>query len=458
MNRRNLVDALPPPPPPPRVTGYSSSLFIDQQSISTNNIECNICMQVLNDPTQCKNGHMFCRYCVVRSLATKSECPTCKVDLSASSISTNLFVKNLIDHMDVHCFTRLTELENANNGTNSMVAILEENDDNEEDETTATSGSKRKASSSSSSSSDSSSGAAAAKISKSDHCTWTGQLHAAKKHSDECEYALSLCSYGCGAVVRRIDMSEHEASICPKRNVKCGHEGCTATMPEPMIAAHEAKCEYKLVDCPFKEIGCKMRMVRKDVKAHHTDAMVAHNNLLLRDNIALRQKINQQTEAIAKHDQMSHARYRAQQKEIQSLQQNQMHRIVFKVDSAELVVSGGIEQLMSDTMTEGLHEAYMSVQHDTDHGSCGVYLNLRHGPYPCHVQGHIELLHWDEKPASACKEEMPHTFMEAEGFGSHEFIRMSRLTVPDSPYVKDGHVTFIMTFQIITLLETEDRE
>ena len=155
-------------------------------------------------------------------------------------------------------------------------------------------------SSSSSNSNSSSSGAAAtAKRAKSDHCTWTGKLHDAKQHFKTCVYAGARCGFGCGAVVRRIDMSDHESSLCPKREVKCSNVGCSAVMPEPMIAAHKANdCLYEVVDCPFSRVGCKDRMKRKDVDSHEEVAMKQHNRLLLQgmqllqqDNRSLQQKV-----------------------------------------------------------------------------------------------------------------------------------------------------------------------
>ena len=80
-------------------------------------------------------------------------------------------------------------------------------------------------------------------------------------------------------------MSEHEASICPKRAVLCTNEGCTALMPESMIAAHKANdCLYEVVDCPFKSVGCQENVVRKDANNHADTATNQHMLLLLQCN------------------------------------------------------------------------------------------------------------------------------------------------------------------------------
>ena len=112
----------------------------------------------------------------------------------------------------MYCFTRLEALEAANTSTSSNAATDVDADD-DGDDVDETIGKKRSraspTSSGSSSSSSSSSGASAAKRSKADHCMWTGKLCIAKQHFHECEYVGEICGFGCGAVVRRIDMAEH---------------------------------------------------------------------------------------------------------------------------------------------------------------------------------------------------------------------------------------------------------
>ncbi len=39
---------------------------------------CLICSQVMVDPMATKCGHMFCEKCILKHLATKSSCPSCK--------------------------------------------------------------------------------------------------------------------------------------------------------------------------------------------------------------------------------------------------------------------------------------------------------------------------------------------------------------------------------------------
>lgn len=43
--------------------------------------------------------------------------------------------------------------------------------------------------------------------------------------------------------------------------------------------AHEGQCPEKLVDCPYKDIGCTQKFKRKDTVDHLGDAVVVHLRL-----------------------------------------------------------------------------------------------------------------------------------------------------------------------------------
>ena len=459
---------------PPDV--LSSSLFVDSSLIES--LECIICTNVLNDPITCRNGHGFCRTCLEESMKTKKQCPTCKVAMTRASIGSNLYVKNQIENAHMYCFTRLEALEAANTSNSSnAVTDVDANDDDDDDDDVideaagkkrtraVPTGSESSSSSSSSSSRSSSSGPAAAKRAKSDICTWTGKLHGAKQHFKECVYAGALCGFGCGAVVRRIDMSEHEASLCPKQ-VQCTNVGCTAVMPEPMIAAHKANdCPYEVVDCPFSCVGCNERVLRKDVESHEEAAMKQHNRLLMQgmqtqqqdnlsfrqdnhsfrqDNLSFRQDIlsSRQDIQLLRQDNLSLQQKVAEQ---EKRLDRQLHQLVYKVKLADLVRAGEVN-MQSDEKMFGAYKAYVHVQkgHANNGDCCGVYLCLKNSPFPCHVSRTFEIVHWDGKPESACKKENTATYEEAEGDGWSKFIPLSKLTAAASPYVKDGHVTFIV--------------
>ena len=408
-------------------------------------------------------------------MKTKKTCPTCKVALTPTTIGSSLIVKNLIENAYVYCFTRLEALEAGNTSTSSAVTDEDADDDDEVDDAAgkkrsravpAGSGSSSSNSSSSSSSSgSSSSGTAAAKRAKSDHCMWTGKLQDARRHFNTCVYAGALCGFGCGAVIRRIDMTEHETSICPKRNVKCSNVGCTAVMPEPLLAAHKANvCLYEVVDCPFSSVGCNEQMLRKDIESHEEAAMKQHNRLLLQgmqslqqDNLTFRQEIFS-----SRQENLSF------RQDILSLQQDNLslqrkvakhgesldglaHQIVFKVKVADLVRDD--VDLYSDRKVFGACRVHLNVDRDPDntrHQVLRVYLFTADGPFPCRVIYTLEVVHWNGKSQSAYKQQKTFTYKNGMGIGIN--IPLNMLTAAESPYVQNCDVIFIATINILPLV------
>ncbi len=64
---------------------------------------CGICLNVLKDPSQCQNGHMFCFSCINQAMKTRQLCPCCNIPLYFQSLSYCLTVRNLIDKLTVKC-------------------------------------------------------------------------------------------------------------------------------------------------------------------------------------------------------------------------------------------------------------------------------------------------------------------------------------------------------------------
>ena len=444
---------------PPDV--LSTKLFV--KASVARNLECVICTNAFQDPVQCKScGRTLCRGCVedmMKSAIAKKQCPTCRKELTLESVVPNLSVKNLMGTAIVRCFTRLPELEAANISTSSnggstdVDADDDDIDGDDKDQAAAAAGSsgKRK-------SSNSSSGAAAEKKSKPDRCTWTGELDDARAHFNTCMYAGVVCRLGCGEVIKRIDMPEHEASDCPKRGaVPCTNAGCADVMPEPLLAAHQKNdCQYEVVDCPFQSVGCNERLLRKDVKHHENVAANQHILLLLQDNQTLRQnnqtlqqKVAELKESMEQGDAGLEQRLDGQAERLNSQQSS----IVFKVNLEGFLRGGGEVTMFSDHAMVGAYAVNMSVRKGfAENGdSCGMSLHLEDGPFPCRVFMNLEIVNWDGKMISNHKVEYAHTYEHAIGNGSAQFIPLSKLTEAGSSYVRAGYVTFITTFRILSL-------
>lgn len=59
--------------------GYPSEIFVNRTEVEKY-YECNVCIAVARDPVQCKQGHLFCKMCIERAIATKPICPCDNVE------------------------------------------------------------------------------------------------------------------------------------------------------------------------------------------------------------------------------------------------------------------------------------------------------------------------------------------------------------------------------------------
>ena len=126
----------------------TSKMFTNKDEIV--GFECLICLEILNDPVQCKRGHVFCRECILAALKKCEECPSCRDSLTEATLSECLFAKQQITSRQIYCFTCV--------------------DGGKEPE--------KKSSSSGSS------GGGAKKRAKIDACTWTGKLEVNRSFSN----------------------------------------------------------------------------------------------------------------------------------------------------------------------------------------------------------------------------------------------------------------------------------
>ena len=436
---------------------FSLELFVDNEFVEENNLDCSICLNVMNDSHQCRKGHSFCRDCLTEVLSKNEVCPECREKTTLQSISSCLLAKNMIDRADVYCFTRLEALQKAA-------------DENDDVSAGAAAGNKRKRT------------GKATKTAKSDHCTWTGKFYDARTHFDDCEHAGSMCKNdGCPAIVRRKDMAGHEIScpfrtqpcqwcqkrfpiigsrghrisisdhedICEKREVKCvhAHHGCKAVMWANMKAQHLANdCMYEMVACPFSTVGCDGWMMRKDIDSHEEAAAKQHNRLMLQDIQSLRQKIEEQEEKSVEQDET-----------IQSLlkktteQEALLHVIMLSVNVVDILRGVNLSLWSSQVAAEG-YRASLAIDtgYAVNGNCCGIRLLLENGPFPCRIFFTFEVVHWDGNHASVCKREFVTACnQQVKVQNCPQMIALSQLADIRSPYVNNHHVTFIAKFRIL---------
>jgi hypothetical protein len=172
---------------------------------------CPICLYVLKDPVQCKEGHAFCGDCSSRL----RQCACCRINLIPGGLTRNLIARDSIQELEVRCSTIYNSSETC--------------------------------------------------IKTNNCCSWLGKLKDQDKHLQlTCSFVLITCSYReCNAKVRQIDAPSHRFK-CGNKLSRC--EFChKVTKRKSLQVHHDVVCEEIFVSCPNK---CTEKIQRKNVETH----------------------------------------------------------------------------------------------------------------------------------------------------------------------------------------------
>ncbi|CAB4026994.1 TNF receptor-associated factor 6-like [Paramuricea clavata] len=155
--------------------GYPEYRF---QTSVDKNFFCPICTDVLKDPVQCHNQHLFCRACITEHLKNSQTCPVCMEKLTEEALSKPArIVTGYLDGLMVNC-------EHEERGCVELV-----------------------------------------------------ELGCLETHISVCEYKPVTCPNArCEAVVNMADLDEHTSEVCEYRQVYC--EECDENMSLKKYGKH----------------------------------------------------------------------------------------------------------------------------------------------------------------------------------------------------------------------------
>ena len=115
---------------------------------------------------------------------------------------------------------------------------------------------------------------------------------------NECPLREFACQY-CGENGTYTSITVTHDEICPQKIIFCPNDGCIQIMQRQLIKKHLEICEYTLVLCKYKSIGCDAEMRRKDIAKHEEEKDKVHLHValdavakLVQDNTDLKCKIS----------------------------------------------------------------------------------------------------------------------------------------------------------------------
>ena len=161
-------------------------------------------------------------------------------------------------------------------------------------------------------------------------CEWEGTVGTLEEHVATCDFTPVPCPKKCkqNDVIRKImrkDLEEHLNEQCLNRDYKCEYcekkdsyinitdvhdrkceekvipcpnAECTETIKRLNLKNHLVKdCQYTVISCKLRSIGCDVEMKRKDMGAHEQDDK-AHFHKALNTVVKLQDDLQSATETI----------------------------------------------------------------------------------------------------------------------------------------------------------------
>jgi len=142
-------------------------------------------------------------------------------------------------------------------------------------------------------------------INEKEGCKWQGEINdIATHHLNHCEYARVMCeNNGCKSIVQRQLLENHMQEDCPYRDANCQHchlkgshcfivdkhqdecpkfplpcpNGCeVGTITREDLDKHREICPLEMITCEYHDMGCEVKISRKDVQDHNRENVEEH--------------------------------------------------------------------------------------------------------------------------------------------------------------------------------------
>ena len=105
-------------------------------------------------------------------------------------------------------------------------------------------------------------------------CEWVGEAGVLSQHILTCPKRPWSCRY-C-EFTSTSDAKKNHAEQCTKYPVPCPNECEIGTVPRCHVEQHRTECPLESVACGFVEVGCSVKIARRDLKQHMEESQQQH--------------------------------------------------------------------------------------------------------------------------------------------------------------------------------------
>ena len=105
-------------------------------------------------------------------------------------------------------------------------------------------------------------------------CEWVGEVGLEDQHSATCPkrpWKYQYCEY-----TSTSDLEKGHVEQCTKYPVPCPNKCEIGTVPCCDVEKHHAECPLEPMACEFADVGCSVKMARRDLKQHMEESQQQH--------------------------------------------------------------------------------------------------------------------------------------------------------------------------------------
>lgn len=228
---------------------------------------CAICLGILNNPRQCKSGHMFCENCIKNAIQARPACPQCRCSLTVAELCRNLYVEKCLNSVMVYCMYHYLWDEEEKGWIVDDKGCKEVHEFQEIE------------------THEKNCGFIPRKCPYGKIICGNIRIKDLEEHKRKCDFRPVVCQF-CNLDVQAIKQNEHY-DVCTSVPVPCPL--CQMAVPRGETSAHlQLRCLENLIPCPF---GCKEKLYRKNLKLHVAEKLEEHLESLRTGQIAASQTV-----------------------------------------------------------------------------------------------------------------------------------------------------------------------